>query len=45
MPKQSKELPPVQQTEKELPQVDFEKIRSEIEELNMKRQMDIGGAR
>ena len=31
--------------EKELPQVDFEKIRSEIEELNMKRQMDIGGAR
>lgn len=31
--------------EKELPQVDFEKIRSEIEELNMKRQMEIGGAR
>lgn len=31
--------------EKELPQVDFAKIRSEIEELNMKRQMDIGGAR
>jgi pilus assembly protein CpaB len=31
--------------EKELPQVDFEKIRSEIEELNMKRQLDIGGGR
>ena len=29
--------------EKELPQVDFEKIRSEIEELNVKRQSDMGG--
>ena len=28
--------------EKELPQVDFAKIRSEIEELNMKRQMKVG---
>ena len=31
--------------EKELPQVDFAKIRSEIEELNMKRQLEIGGRR
>ena len=31
--------------EKELPQVDFEKIRSEIEELNVKRQSDMGGRR
>ena len=31
--------------EKELPQVDFEKIRSEIEELNVKRQLDMGGRR
>ena len=29
--------------EKELPQVDFEKIRSEIEDLNAKRQAEIGG--
>lgn len=29
--------------EKELPQVDFAKIRSEIEELNNKRQLQIGG--
>ena len=29
--------------EKELPQVDFAKIRSEIEELNTKRQLEIGG--
>ena len=27
--------------EKELPQVDFAKIRSEIEELNLKRQMKV----
>jgi len=32
-------------TEKELPNVDFTKIRSEIEELNMKRQMDKLGGR
>ena len=31
--------------EKELPQVDFEKIRAEIEELNVKRQTDMGGLR
>ena len=31
--------------EKELPQVDFEKIRSEIEDLNAKRQAEIGGGR
>ena len=31
--------------EKELPQVDFEKIRAEIEELNVKRQTDMGGRR
>ena len=31
--------------EQELPQVDFEKIRSEIEELNMKRQNDMNGRR
>ncbi len=30
--------------EKELPQVNFDKIREEIEELNNKRQMEIGGA-
>jgi len=29
--------------EKELPQVDFEKIKSEIEELNLKRQQKLGG--
>lgn len=29
--------------EKELPQVDFEKIRSEIERLNLKRQSEISG--
>jgi len=29
--------------EEQLPQVDFEKIRGEIEELNRKRQMEIGG--
>ena len=29
--------------EKELPQVDFAKIRGEIEELNQKRQLEIGG--
>ena len=32
-------------TEKELPNVDFTKIRSEIEELNMKRQMEKLGGR
>ena len=31
--------------EKELPQVDFEKIRSEIESLNAKRQNEMGGRR
>ena len=31
--------------ETELPQVDFEKIRGEIEELNVKRQSEIGGRR
>ena len=31
--------------EKELPQVDFTKIRSEIEELNMKRQSEVMGGR
>ncbi len=31
--------------EKELPQVNFEKIRSEIEDLNLKRQNDMGGNR
>ena len=31
--------------EKELPQVDFAKIRSEIESLNAKRQTEIGGRR
>lgn len=31
--------------ETELPQVDFAKIRSEIEELNVKRQTEIGGRR
>lgn len=31
--------------EAELPQVDFDKIRSEIEDLNNKRQMEIGGGR
>ena len=31
--------------EKELPQVDFAKIRSEIEELNIKRQAEMGGGR
>lgn len=31
--------------ERELPQVDFAKIRSEIEELNLKRQTEIGGGR
>ena len=29
--------------EKELPQVDFEKIRAEIEELNVQRQSEMGG--
>ena len=29
--------------EKELPQVDFAKIRDEIETLNTKRQLEIGG--
>ena len=29
--------------EKELPKVDFDKIRSEIEELNLKRQQSLGG--
>lgn len=31
--------------EQELPQVDFEKIRAEIEELNVKRQTEMGGRR
>ena len=31
--------------EKELPQVDFAKIRAEIEELNVQRQTDMGGRR
>ena len=31
--------------EKELPQVDFAKIRAEIEELNVKRQTEMGGRR
>ena len=31
--------------EKELPQVDFAKIRGEIEELNVRRQTDMGGVR
>ena len=31
--------------ERELPQVDFAKIRGEIEELNLKRQNEIGGGR
>jgi Flp pilus assembly protein CpaB len=30
--------------EKELPQVDFQKIRSEIESLNLKRQQKNGGS-
>jgi Flp pilus assembly protein CpaB len=29
--------------EKELPKVDFEKIRSTIEDLNLKRQQKLGG--
>lgn len=31
--------------EKELPQVDFAKIRGEIEALNMKRQLEVGGGK
>ena len=31
--------------EERLPQVDFEKIREEIEKLNLKRQQEIGGRR
>ena len=31
--------------ERELPQVDFAKIRGEIEALNLKRQTELGGGR